>query len=161
MAAARGLHEGLVDVPVLFQEIVAGQRHADHRVQRRRLVEPLHGPAPEVVEQLVHDQLGLADDHGIAMGQGLARHETGMHAPHDHGNASGAKGIGDIVAAIDIAGHRGNADEVGLQVKVDGLDVLVGEHDLVVFARNAGCNGKQTRERRIKRPIQINRARRQ
>jgi hypothetical protein len=59
-----------------------------------------------------------------------------MHAAHDHRNAARPEGIGDRVAALDVAGHRRDADQVRLEVEVDRLDVLVGQHDLVLVWRD-------------------------
>ena len=61
MAAARGLHEGAVDVAVLLQQVVARHRHAGHRMQPVARVVPRMLPLFEIVEQLVDDELGLAD----------------------------------------------------------------------------------------------------
>ena len=70
-------------------------------------------------------------DHRVAMLERLLRHEARMHAAHDHGHAPGAKRVGDLVAAVDVARHGGDADEVGLEIEVDRLDVLVGQHHFV------------------------------
>jgi hypothetical protein len=49
-----------------------------------------------------------------------------MHAAHDDRHAAGAKRIGDLVAAIDVARHRRDADQIGLEMEIDCLDVLIG-----------------------------------
>ena len=158
MAAARGLHEGAVDVAVLLEEVVTRHRHADHGMQRLGFVGAAHRPPFEIVEQLVDDELDLADNDGVAMLERLLRHEARMDAAHDHRHAFGAESIGDLVAAVDVTRHRRNADEIGLQVEIDGLDVLVGEHHLILVARDAGGDRQQTGERRIQRPVHVERA---
>jgi hypothetical protein len=69
------------------------------------------------------------------------------------------EGVGDLVPAVHVAGHGGQADQVRLQVEVDRLDVLVGQHHLVAVARNARRDGEQARERRVESPVEIQWAR--
>jgi hypothetical protein len=57
--------------------------------------------------------------------------------------------------------HRGNADEVRLQIEVDGLDVLVCEHRFVLVAWYGCGNRKQSCKGRVQRSIHIQRAGRQ
>ena len=81
--------------------------------------------------------------------QRLLGHEARMHAAHNHGHAPRAECVRDLVAAVDISRHRGNPHQIRLQVEIDGLDVLVGQHDLVLIAGNAGGDGEQARKRRV------------
>src|SRR4029078_10302317 len=76
--------------------------------------------------------------------------------PH-HLDALGAEMISNFVAAVDIARHRRNADEICFQVKLDRLDILVSQHHLVPVARNARRDGQQARKRRIKSALEIKR----
>ena len=161
VAAARGLDEGAVDVAVLLHQVVAGHRHVDHGMQRVGAVDALDLAAIQVVEQLGHDQLGLADHHGVAVLQRLLRHEARVHPADDHGHALGTVTVGDLVAPLDVARHGRDADHVDLQVEVDVLDVLVGHHDFVAVLRNHCRNRQQTRQRRIERPVEVHRARRE
>ena len=93
--------------------------------------------------------------------QRFLRHEARVHAAHDDRHALGAELVGDFIAAIDVTRHRGNPDQVRLQIEVDRLDVLVGEHDFVLVAWNGRGDGEQAGERGIERSIQVNRAGRQ
>ena len=161
MTAARGLDECLVDVSVLLEEVVARHRHSLHRVEFVRLVGSLHRTLPQIVEQLVHHQLDFANHHGVGMLQRFLGHEARVHAAHDDRHAFDAELVGDFIAAIDVTGHRGNSDQVRLQIEVDRLDVLVGEHDFVLVAWNGRGDGEQAGERGIERSIQVNRAGRQ
>ena len=81
--------------------------------------------------------------------------KLGLHPTHHYRHPTRPKVIGDLVAAVDIGGHGGNADKVGLKVKVDGVDVFVGQHDLITVTRNRGGYCEQTRERRVERPIEV------
>ena len=92
--------------------------------------------------------------------QRFLRHEARMHAAHGHGYTLGAELVGDFVAAVDVTRHRGDSDQVRLQIEVDGLNVLVGEHNFVLVARNACGNCEQARERGVQRSIHVLRARR-
>ena len=161
MTAARGLYECLVYVSVLLEEVVARHRHSLHRVKFVRLVGSLHRTLPQIVEQLVHHQLDFADHHGVGMLQRFLRHETRVHAAHHDRHAFGAELVGDFIATVDVTRHRGNPDQVRLQIEVDRLDVLVGEHDFVLVAWNGRGDGEQAGERGIERSIQVNRAGRQ
>ena len=87
--------------------------------------------------------------------QRLLRHETRVHAAHDHRHAAAAELVGDLVAAVDIGGHGGDADHVALQVEVDLLDVLVRQHHLVAVARNRGGDREQAGDRRIERAVEV------
>ncbi len=159
MTAARGLHEGLVDVTVLLEQVVAGHRHADHRVQGGRFVGPAQRALREVVEQSVDHQFHFADDDRVGVLKRLLRHEARMDAAHHHRHAFGAEAVGDFVTAVDIARHRGNPDHVGLQIEVDRLDIFVGQHDFVLIARNDRGDRQQAGERRIKSAVEVERAR--
>ena len=66
--------------------------------------------------------------------------------------------IGDFVAAVDITRHRGNPDQVRLQIEVDRLDVLVGQHHFILVAWDGCGDGEQAGKRRVQRPIQVDRA---
>ena len=112
----------------------------------------------EIVEQLVDDELDFADDDRIGMLQRFLRHEARVHAAHDHRNAFGAEFVGDLVAAVDVTRHRGDADEIGLQIEIDGLDIFVGQHHFVLVARNAGRDREQARERRVESSVHVQRA---
>jgi hypothetical protein len=50
-----------------------------------------------------------------------------MDAAHDDRNAARPERIRDLVAAIDVARHRRDADEINFEVEVDRLDVLIGQ----------------------------------
>src|SRR4030095_1492531 len=144
-----------VDVAMLLEEVVPGQRQVFHRVEAVRLVGAAHLAALEVVEQLGEHQLDFPDHDRVAVPPRLPRHEARVHAaPHD-GYSAGPECVRDLVAAIHVARHRRDADEVGFEVEVDRLDVFVGEHDLVPLARNGTGDGGQTRERRVEGAIQV------
>src|SRR6185295_4038969 len=55
--------------------------------------------------------------------------------------------------------HRRDTDQVRLEVEVDRLDVLVGQHDLVLIAGDGGGDGEQAGQRRIEGPIEVLRTR--
>jgi hypothetical protein len=57
----------------------------------------------EVVKQFVDHKLNLADDDSIAMFERFLGHETWMYTAHDDRDAFGAKLVGDLVSAIDVA----------------------------------------------------------
>jgi len=67
----------------------------------------------------------------------------------------------DLVAAIGVARHRRDADEVGFEVEIDRLDVLVGEHDLVAVAGNGAGHREQPGQGRVQRAIEVLRPGRQ
>ena len=159
VTAARGLHERGVHIAVSLEQVVSRSRQAFHRVEAVRLVGAAHLALLEIVEKLAQHELDLADHDRVAMRERLLRHEARMHAAHRHRHPARPEGIGDLVAAVHIAGHGGDADEVRLQVEVDGLDVLIGEHHLVAVARNPRGHGEQARQRRVQRPVEIQRAR--
>ena len=124
-------------------------------MQSVRFIGAAHRSVFEIVEQLADHQLDFADNDGVGMFECFLRHEARMHTAHDHGHALGAELVGDFVAAVDVARHGGNADHVGLQIEVDRLDILVGEHDFVLVARNDRGNCQQARQRGVKRPVHI------
>ena len=126
MAAARGLHESLVHVAVLLEQVVARHRHADHWMQFVRLIGAAQRSLFEIVEQFVDDELDLADHDGVGVLERLLRHEARVHTAHDDGHALGTEMVGDLVAAIDVARHRRNPHHIAFEVKIDGLDILVG-----------------------------------
>ena len=74
------------------------------------------------------------------------RHEARVHPAHHHRDAARPEGVGDLVAAVHVAGHRGDADEVGLEIEVDRLDVLVGQHDLVAGRGDGRRDGQEAGE---------------
>src|SRR6266404_7564630 len=122
------------------------------------LIGPAHRPLLQVIKQSVDHEFDLTDDDRVAMRQGLLRHEAWVDAPHGHGHAVGAELIGDFITAVDVTRHRGNSHQVGLQIEVDGLDVFVGEHHLVLVFRNGSGDGEQAGEGGIKCSIEVNRA---
>ena len=124
-------------------------------MQPVRFVGAAHLAPLEIVEELIQHQLHLADDHRVAVLERLLRHEARVHAAHHHRHPARPECIGDLVAAVHVARHGGDADEVGLEIEVDRLDVLVGQHDLVTVARDGAGDGEQARERRVQRPIQV------
>jgi hypothetical protein len=155
MAAARGLDEGPVDVAVALDEVVARHRHVDHRMQLAGFVDAAQLALLEVVEHLRHHELGLADHHGIGMLERLAGHEARMHPAHDDRNAARPERVRDLVAALDVAGHRRDADQIRLQVEVDRLDVLVGQHDLVLVGRNRRRHRQQAGNGRVESSVHV------
>jgi len=159
MTAARCLHEGLVDVAAAFDEVVARHRDARHRMQLVGPIGAAHASVLQVVEDLGQDHLRFADAHRVAMRQRLLRHEARMHAAHDDRHATPAELVGDLVAAIDVGGHRGDPDHVAFQVEIDLLDVLIGEDHLVALARDGGGDSEQPGDGRIERAVEIERTR--
>ncbi len=155
VAATRGLHEGAVDVTVLLEQVVPRHRQAFHRVQPVGPVGTAHRAPLEIVEELVEHELRLPDHHRVAMLERLLRHEAGVHAAHHDRHSARPERIGDLVPAVHVARHRRQANQIRLQVEVDRLDVLVGEHDLVTVPWDAGRDGQQARERRIEGPVQV------
>ena len=147
MAAARGLHEGAVDVAVPLEEVVARRLEVFHGMQPIRLVEAAHLPLLEIVEELGEDELDFADADGVAVPERFLRHEARMHAPHGHRYPARPEGVGDLVAAVHVARHGGDAHEVRLEVEVDGFDVLVGEHHFVAVAGNSRGHREEAGER--------------
>ena len=105
-----------------------------------------HRALLEVVEELLDHELRLPDDHRVAMLQRLLRHEARVDAAHDDRHPPRPERVGDLVAAVHVARHGGDADQVRLQVEVDRLDVLVGQHHFVAVARNHAGHGKQARK---------------
>ena len=77
------------------------------------------------------------------------------------GTPRAAELVGDLVAAVDVGGHGGDADQIALQVEVDLLDVLVGQHHLVAVARDGRGDREQAGDRRVERAVQVERPRRQ
>ena len=118
-------------------------------MQRVRFIKSSQTPALEIVEDFVHDEFRLADDDCIAMVQRLLGHETWMHAAHDDGHASRPELVRNFIAAIDVTRHRGNPNQICLKVKINWLDVFVGEHNLVLIARDACRNREQAGKRRV------------
>jgi hypothetical protein len=145
MAAARGLDEGPVDIPVALHQVVARHRHVDHRMQLAGFVDAAKLALLQVVEHLRHHQLGFADHHGIGMLERLVGHEARVHAAHDHRDTARPECVGNLVAALDVTGHRRDADQVRFQIEVDRLDVLVGQHDLILVGRDRRGHRQQSR----------------
>ncbi len=128
-------------------------------MQRVRLVNAFQVAGFEIVEHLGHDQLRLADDYRVGMGQRFLAHEARVYAAHDDGNSAAPELIGNLVTALHVTGHGRNSDHIDFQVEIDLLDILVGQYDLILILRYAGRNREQTRQRRIKRAIQVARSR--
>src|SRR4029434_8217942 len=140
-AAARGLHERTVDIAVLLDQIIPRHRQAYHRVQLLRLASAAHLTALEIVQELIHHKLHFPDYHGVAMLERFLRHKARVHTAHHHRYPARSESVGDLVAAVDIRRHRRDSDEVGLQVKIDGFDVLIGKHHLITIPWNGGRHG--------------------
>src|SRR5260221_7452116 len=77
--------------------------------------------------------------------QSLLRHEAWVHASHHHRHALDAEPVSDLISAVDVTRHCGNSHQIGLQIEVDRLNVLVGENHLVLVFRDTGGNGQQAR----------------
>jgi hypothetical protein len=154
-AIIREPHERAVDVAMFLEEVVPGQRQMFHREQPVRFVDSTHLATLEVVKHFGEHQLHLAYHHGVAVQQRLPRHEARVHAAHHNRYSAGSECIRDLVAAIHIARHGRDADEVGFDVEIYRLDILVSEHDLVPVARDGSSHGEQPRERRVEGPVQI------
>ena len=136
MASAGSLHERAVYVAVFLEEIVTRHRHASHRMQSAGLVGPAHRTLPQIIKEFVDYEFNFADNDRIAMLERLLGHEAGMHPAHHDGYASGAELVGNLISAVDVTGHRGDSDEIGLQVEINGFNVLIGEDHFVLIARN-------------------------
>ena len=116
-------------------------------MQHVGLVGAAHLAALQIIKQLVDHEFDLANHHGVAMLERFLRHEARMDAAHDDRHAARPKRIRDLVAAIDVARHCRDADEIGFEVEVDRLNVLISQNHLVTIPRHCGCHRKQTCER--------------
>ena len=139
----------------VFSLLRTRQVQVDHRMQFFRPVNPLHVAVFQIIENLRHYQFRFTDHHGVSMGQGFFAHEARVHATHDYGNTAPAKLVGDLVSAIDIAGHGRYADHIDLGIEIDFLDVLVGHDDLVLVLRNAGRDREKAGQWGIERPVHV------
>src|SRR5262249_16799024 len=99
-------------------------------------------PLSEVIEQSIHHKLNFTDHNGIAVLQRFLRHKAWMHTTHDNGDAFGAELVGDLVAAIDVARHGGNTNNVHIKSKIYFLDIFVRKYNFVLVEWNAGCHRK-------------------
>ena len=81
VAAARGLHEGAVDVAVLLEQVVARHRQVYHRVQPVRPVDAAHLAALEIVQDPVEHELRFADHHRVAVLERLWGMKLGCTPP--------------------------------------------------------------------------------
>jgi hypothetical protein len=57
--------------------------------------------------------------------------------------------IGDLVAAVHKARHGGNANEVHLEIEVDGLDIFVRQYNLITIPRDGAGHRQQACKRRV------------
>jgi hypothetical protein len=110
-------------------------------------------PLAEIVEQLVDHELHFANDNSIAMLERFLRHEAWMNPAHDHRDTLGAELVGNLVTTVDVTRHCGDSDKVRLQIKIDGLDVLVCQHHFVLIPGNACRHREQPGEWRVERPV--------
>ena len=124
-------------------------------MQPVRFVSAAHLAPLQIVEELIQHKLHLTDYYGVAVLERLLRHEARVHASHDNRHPASAKCIGDLVAAVHVASHGGDANEICLEIVVDRLDVFIGQDDLVTVARDGSGDGEQARERRVQRSIQV------
>ncbi len=69
-----------------------------------------HAALLKVAQELLEHEFRLADDHRVAMLERLLRHETRVDSAHDDWRPPQPERIGDLVAAVHVAGHGGDAD---------------------------------------------------
>src|SRR5262245_23056769 len=103
----------------------------------------------QIIKDLRQDEFCLADAHSIAVRQRFFGHEAWVHPAHDDGYTPATIFISDFVTAIHIRRHGRNADKIGLEVKINRLDVLVCEDYLVTVARNSSGDSEKASNRRI------------
>ncbi len=157
------LHRAIAELPPVHERHgaeVAAQRAAtpglrDHRVQRRSgvaeqvlarhwhvgevdefggLVDRLQLVGAEVGHQLRPHHLDFVDDDGVEVLQALLDHEGRVTAAADDPDALLAEVIRDPVAARRLAGHHGDAHEVGGLVEIEALELFLNDLDLVEIA---------------------------
>jgi hypothetical protein len=67
----------------------------------------------------------------------------------------------NFITAVDVTRHRGNADKVRFQIEINGFDILIGQHHLILIAWDRGGHRQQSGKRRIERTIHVQRTGRQ
>ena len=69
--------------------------------------------------------LGVADHDGVGVGLGIVGDEGHMGPAEHHGGAPPAEVLRQLVGPGGGAGDDGQADDVGVEVRIDVLDALV------------------------------------
>ncbi len=123
-------------VGVGSQEVAPRQRQGGKLGKLGGPVDSLEPSVPGVLQHPGPDLFGFSDDHRVGVPARFLRQQRGVMPTHDHGNAAGAVGIGDLVGAQSLTSHPRDPHHVGLAIEVDRLDVLV--DDLDVDARRGG-----------------------
>ena len=101
-------------------------------------VAPLQVAARRVLEHVLPERLGVADEDRVRVALRLVGDEHHLVAAEDRLDAAPAVLGGDLVGALRRVGLDRDADEIGRVVEVDLFDPLVVEGDVDPVGRDAG-----------------------
>ena len=101
-----------LDAAVVVESPVqnAASRGADlvgRRVGPHEIIDRFEPPGPEVVDDLAETALGLAQEHGVGVVGHLLAVQHGGNPAEDDRHASGAKRVGNLKSAWELAGQHG------------------------------------------------------
>ncbi len=137
-----------------FDELVAWGRNLREVRRMRGEIERLETAAPQIVQQRRQHGLGLAHDHGDAVGGEVFRVQGRVQAADDHGNAAAAKRPRDVACMRRAEIHRGQEHDVDIHVEIDIARHLVDDLDLPVAGQerrevNRGIRRGRAVERQV------------
>src|SRR3990172_9429924 len=89
------------------------------------------------------------------MFESLCGHEAGVNSTHDNWNATVPEGVSNFVTPFDIGGHGRNTHKVGLDIKVNGFDILIGQDHLILILWNQGSHGQESGQWGVECPIHV------
>jgi hypothetical protein len=129
-ATPRGLDAVSGDVEMALDQVAPWIGTAGEREVGAFAIDRTHRPATPVPQELGPALFGVPDDNRMGMERRLLGQKGGMRTAEDHGGAARAVVVGPGIAAHARAGDRGDPDDVGVQVRRNGLDGLVVNLDL-------------------------------
>ncbi len=124
---------------------VAAERWLAGQGADRRPVDPPWAALPEVLQELRPGVLARAEEDRVGVPDGLGRERGHVQPAQGDVRAFPPIVIGDLVGAARGADRDLDADQVGLVVESEGLDVLILERDLVIVSQIAGERGESDR----------------
>src|SRR5882672_4011053 len=118
LAAQRTASDGLYDVayralPVIAEKLLARHRHIFKVYQFVGAVNLLEIAGHEIGHEFVPDRFGFVDHHGVEMFGAFLGQKSRVAAAAYYPNAPFAEVVGQIIAALGLAGHHSDPDHVG------------------------------------------------
>ena len=151
-------------VKLALVEVAAARTHAlDGRLVAHVVVDLLQATVLPVEDNLLGTAFRLAQENAVDVVHHLLGMKHAGDAARDDGLAAFVVFVGDGPAAFHLRGeHHREGHEVTFLIKIDRLDVLVGERDVDVFRQSGGKShravGRQVKRRLTRQfvPLRIN-----